>query len=372
MKNETHSRYADKCVENIKEWNISDKEKLKVKQFLKDYISGKITQKIGTNRDALLERLTQLLKIPLENIKDPSNKKDIEKFFDDLVIKKKICSSQRLFNIKTKISSVRSTGKPYAPKTQIEIIAVLKKYLLWRYKEIKLIEPLNIKVGKKERDIESLTLQEVEILYNHCKSDEERYIISLLFSSGARAEEFMSLRMCDITLPQKDEFIKVVIRNDTSKTKGRTISLYWTNTLEAVPRFLKQRENEGAKPTDFIMTKNYLSMQRWISRLGLKILKKRVHPHIFRHACADWLANRLNRQQMCVFFGWSFSSNMPDVYIQRQNVNMKDVDKEVMSGNYQELKDQMKKAEFENKLKNEEIKNIKIQLEKMILLFNKK
>lgn len=364
MKNETHIRNADACIENIKDWEINDKEKEKVKLYLKEYTSGKITQRIGTNPGALIERLVQLLKVPLEYIKQPTAK-EVERFFQDLVIKKKICSITRTFNRRTKDFLVSSTKKPYAPKTQIEMISALKKYLLWRYKDIKLIEPLNIKIGKKERDIESITLKEVELLYNNCKSDEERYIISGLFSSGCRAEEFMSWRICDVTLPEKDEFIKVIIKNSTSKTKGRTISLYWTKTLESIPQFLKQRATEGAKPTDFIMTRDYLSMQRWISRLGQKVLKKRVHPHIFRHACADWLANRLNRQQMCIFFGWAFSSNMPDVYIQRQNVNMKDVDDKVASSNYQELKDKMNKAEYENKIKNEELNEMKLQLVKV-------
>ncbi len=361
MKNETHIRNPEASIEHIVNWNISDVEKKKVKEYLKEYSSGKITQRIGTNNGALIERLVQLLKVPLEYIKQPTTK-EVERFFEDLVIKKKICSITRTFNRRTKEFHVASTKKPYAPKTQVEIISALKKYLLWRYKDIKLIEPLNIKVGKKQRDIESLTIKEAEILYNNCKSDEERYIISGLFSSGARAEEFMSLRMCDITLPQKDEFIRVVIRNDTSKTKGRTNSLYWTQTLDSFPRFLKQRELEGAKPTDFILTRDYLSMQRWISRLGKKVLKKRVHPHIFRHACADWLASRLNRQQMCIYFGWAFSSNMPDVYIQRQNVDMKEVDEKVVSSNYQDLKDRMIKQEYDAKIKNEEIEELKKML----------
>lgn len=350
MKNETHVRDAEGCVERIKEWHIKEEEKSKVKEYLKEYASGRITQKIGTNQNALIERLTQLLRVSLENLKQPT-KKEVETFFENLVLKNKVKS----YNPKTK----KYTGKPYAQKTQVEIISALKKYLLWRYKNAEIISPLNIKIGKKERDIESLTIPEIEKLYKGCKSDEERYILAGLFSTGARAEEFMSLRICDITLPQKDEFIKVVIRNDTSKTKGRTISLYWTPTLECFSEYLKKRKEEGAKPTDFVLTRNYVSVQRWVSRLGQNVLDKRVHPHIFRHACADWLASRLNRQQMCVFFGWSFSSPMPDVYINRQNINMKEVDDKVMSSNYQELKEKMEKQEYENKLKNEELDNIR-------------
>lgn len=351
MKNETHVRYADSCIEKINEWNIPDREKEKVREYIKKYASGKITNRLGNNPDALIERLTQLLRCPLENIKQPITEKEVETFFDNLVIKQKIKS----YSPKSK----EYDNKPYSTKTQIEIISALKKYLTWRYSDLKLIAPLNIRIGKKEKDIESLTLDEINKLYKGCKSEEERYLISGLFSSGGRIEEFLSIRLCDIILPQKDEFIKVVIRNDTSKTKGRTISLYYDKTLECFPEYIKQRREAGCKPTDFIFTQSYALVQRFLSKLGKRILNKRVHAHLFRHASADWLASRLNRQQMCIFFGWAFSSNMPDKYINRQNVNMKDVEEKVVSSNYQELKDKMAKQEYEAKLKNEELENLK-------------
>ncbi len=357
MKNESHTRYSASSIERIKEWKISQIERDKVKTYLEAYISGKITQRIGNNKDALIERLTQLLRTALENLKQPVTEKEVETFFDNLVIKQKIKS----FSPKTK----KYNNKPYSAKTQVEIISALKKYLTWRYNDLKLITPLNIRIGKKEKDIESLTLGEVEKLYKGCKSEEERYLISGLFSSGGRAEEFMSIRLCDITLPEKDEFIKVVIRNDTSKTLGRTISLYYSKTLECFPEYIKQRREAGCKPTDFIFAQSYSFIQRFISSLGKRVLNKRVHAHMFRHASADWLASRLNRQQMCIFYGWRFSSNMPDKYIQRQNVEMKDVDEKMVSSNYQELKDKVAKQEYDAKLKNEDIETVREENKKL-------
>ncbi len=154
----------------------------------------------------------------------------------------------------------------------------------------------------------------------------------------------------------KSGFIKAVIRNETSKTKGRTISLYWTKSLEAIPEFLKQRESEGAKPTDYVLTRSYNSLRAWIQRFGKKVLHKRVHVHMFRHACADWLASKLNRQQLCIFFGWKFSSNMPDIYISRQNVNMQVADEKIKSDNFTELQNQITKIEFERKMEAEKHK----------------
>ena len=350
----THYRNAEKYIDGVSKWDISEKEKKEATKFLNEYLAGRITQKRGNNPDALIEKVSQTLRVCLENIKEPTEK-EIQKFFDNLVVKQKIKSYDK--------KAKTYTGKPYSQRSQVEIISTLRRYLTWRYEKPQLLTPLKIKIGIKEKDIESLTLNEIERLYEYCKTDEERYIISGLFSTGCRIEEFLSIRLCDITLPAKDEFIKVVVRNESSKTKGRTISLYWLKTLESFPKYIQQRRNEGIKPTDYLLTKTYTSLSDWIRRIGNNALGKRVHAHMFRHSCADWLASRLNRQQLCIYFGWSFSSNMADVYINRQNVNMLEVDKKEHSTNYQEVKDKLAKQEYESKLKEERLEELNKKIE---------
>ncbi len=206
MKIETHRRNKEKYINGIQSWTIPTIEKKKVVEFVQEYLSGRITNKIGSNSGALVEKLIPALALAqdyylqgmdmdsvktlkkeeeklllLEKIKSEF-KKEVSRFVDDLVVDKKI---------KSKL------GKPYPPKSQKEIMNYHKRYLLWRYKDNDLVSPLAVTIETKERDIESLTLAEVEKLYRACKSDEERYLIAGFFSTGARAEEFLSLRMCD-------------------------------------------------------------------------------------------------------------------------------------------------------------------------------
>ena len=67
----------------------------------------------------------------------------------------------------------------------------------------------------------------------------------------------------------------------------------------------------------------------FLTRLGKRILNKRVHPHMFRKSSATFYASKLNRQQLCKKFGWTFSSDVVDVYINRAGVDEFEV-KDVM------------------------------------------
>jgi len=57
-----------------------------------------------------------------------------------------------------------------------------------------------------------------------------------------------------------------------------------------------------------------------LMRLGEKVLKKRVKPHMLRHSSATYWAPKMNRYQLCGKYGWAFSSDMPDRYIKRKGI----------------------------------------------------
>ena len=57
-----------------------------------------------------------------------------------------------------------------------------------------------------------------------------------------------------------------------------------------------------------------------ISNLAEKVLKKHVNLHMLRHSSATYWAPRMNRYQLCAKYGWTFSSNMPDRYIERKGI----------------------------------------------------
>src|SRR5882672_11989388 len=104
---------------------------------------------------------------------------------------------------------------------------------------------------------------EVERLYKHCRNARQRFLIAVLFDSGARAEEFHNIRFEDVYLPEgKDNFVKITLKQEYSKTLGRTIALYWKSSLEAVKEYLAERVADGIKPSDPIFRGDYTATRK--------------------------------------------------------------------------------------------------------------
>jgi integrase len=338
----THHRYADSKLKEVSDWKVSDQTKKDIRQFIEDYKSGEVTGRIGTNLDATIERVLQLLKPSLTFLE--KNKQDIKKFKDTL-LKDKIKSDLR---------------KPYSLRTKKMMLSTLTQFLKWKHPENHndLIKPLQVRIESKKPEPKSLSLNEIDKLYKNCKNNKERYVIANLFSSGARAEEFLNIRHSDITLPEKNEsFVTIRIREGFSKTEGRTIKLYYDKSLEATREFLNQRKQEGIEPDEPVIKDSYGAIKDWLVRIGQRVLKKNVHFHLFRSSCATWISSKINRNQMCIHFGWKFSSNMPDVYIKRQGVDMKEVTETFERSELEQIKNKLEKTNQEKSMEIEGLKS---------------
>lgn len=173
-----------------------------------------------------------------------------------------------------------------------------------------------VKIPKK--DVDYLREEEVEKLYKSAKSNGERFLMAVLFDTGARASEFLNIRAEDITEPTSSfPYYKINFKEEYSKTKGRNIGLYWKHSTEAVRDFLKERGE--LKEKEPVYNKTYNSIRIFLTRLGQRVLSKRIYFHLFRKASASYYAIKLkSRQQLCYRYGWTFSSSVPDVYITRQ------------------------------------------------------
>ena len=44
------------------------------------------------------------------------------------------------------------------------------------------------------------------------------------------------------------------------------------------------------------------------------------NPHMLRHSSATYWTARMNRYQLCAKYGWAFSSDIPDRYIERKGI----------------------------------------------------
>jgi len=326
----------------VDNWKIPEKCKKDLRIFLNDLGRGKINKGVQVSERTQVKYIS-LLRSPLIYFNKPIEKitkKNLEKYDSDLS-KDKLLSEKK---------------KPFSLNMKKDIRIALRVLLRWKLGETKanvLTDFFDTRDIKKTPDY--LKESEIEKLYKACKIEEERYIIAVLFDSGARAEEFINIRYEDIELPQKNNtFVKITLKEEYSKTEGRTISLYWHKSEEAVTDFIKERVKQGIKSNEPVITMTYDAVRFFISRLSKRVLKKPLHLHLMRHSSATYYATKLNRQQLCYRYGWKFSSDMPDVYISRAGMNNKELDEKFESTELNELKTKLSKEEFERKKMQEE------------------
>jgi site-specific recombinase XerD len=328
-------------------WKFPQSVKAEVLRFLEDLELGKVNRGKKLGRDRQLHYLNGL-RIPLEFFNKPMTKltvADVENF-------EKALSSGVLRN--------KCTSQPYSHNTQVEVRKLLKVFLRWRFgaaKALDLAGWLDTRYRTKTPDY--LKEAEVEQLFQNCRDARQRFLIAVLFDTGARAEEFHNIRFEDVALPEgKEDFVRIRLRQEYSKTLERTIGLFWQYSTEAVRKYVTQRLAAGARTTDPVFKGDYTATRKFLQRLGQDVLKRPVHYHLFRHSSSTYYATKLNRQELCRRYGWKFSSNMPDVYISRSGMEEKELGEKFTQTELGNLKSDFLKLEQADRLKGARIQEL--------------
>ena len=347
-------------IESIKNWNISEEDKKGLADFIKDYALGKISGHQA--KPDSLRPVLSYTRISLEFIGKPSSEfttEDTDKL------------SQALMSDTLQKNITRFTDKvtlvPFTEVGKLKMKNALKAYLEWKLgeKAIPITKILKIKPRIKEPTPDYISEMAVEKLYLAANCNEQRFLLAVLFDSGARAEEFHNIRFEDIQLPTGSEtFVKLTLKEEYSKTKGRVISLYWKYSLDAIREFLNERIRQGIKPSDQVFLRSYSGSRQYLQRLGLDVLNRRVHYHLFRHSSATHYADKLNRQQLCYRYGWRFSSPMPDRYINRKGIQSVELDKKFESTKVEDLKSLLEEQSRQNSLMKQQQQELMNELEK--------
>lgn len=345
-----HNRSIAGRKRQIKTWKLSAQEQKALLRFIEELELGKVNKgrKISESRQC---KYLDVLRLPLEFFGKPATRlrlPDLETF------EKAISSGQLQSNRKG----------PYAHSSKVDIRRALKVYLRWRLGATKasaLVGWFDTRHVNKTPDY--LKESDIEALLKACKSAEERFLVAVLFDTGARATEFHNIRYEDIQLPREgSSYAKITLKEEYSKTKGRMVSLYWKHSLDALRDYLRQREIEGIRADEPVFKRAYTAARLFLHRLGTRVLKRSIHYHLFRHSSATYYASKLNRQQLCIRYGWAFSSRMPDVYIARSGVDMEELDKKFTGTEVEGLKGSLVRMEQESKVKGDRIEQLETAL----------
>ncbi|MBU1165316.1 tyrosine-type recombinase/integrase [Candidatus Micrarchaeota archaeon] len=225
---------------------------------------------------------------------------------------------------------LRARAHHKSPRQKKEI----KKFFSWLYKLPKGQYPECvswIKAGnsiKKKLPEEMLTQEDILKLIRACNNARDRAIVSLLYESGARISELIrNIRIKDLRFDQlirmkkKDgNYVELVPLMLDGKTGQRQI--FVSDSIQYIREWINLHPHADNRDCYLFVNRTTGTpiiglnfAEKLLKLLAKKAgIKKRIHPHLFRHSRATHLAKHMTEQEMKVYFGWSGGSRMPATY----------------------------------------------------------
>ncbi len=301
-----HEARFDKTVERMAaDGTMVEKNRELMNRFVWDCklgktVKGRAKKKIGKLRILKYIYVLRVVSRWLNKPFDEVTQEDVERL---------------VFNIEENVYRKRNGNGNLSDETKLDYKKTLKKFYTWLGKP-ELVEFMDMSVKRKE--VPAITREELERLVNSTPSTCLKATLMALFDGGARADEFLNVRLKDVTKREygnDNDCFWINIRY--SKTIARTIPLpLCTKQLNEWLAEHPEMNNPDAQLTPM----KYTSLRRKVRALSQKVLKKHVTLHMLRHSSATYWAPKMNRYQLCAKYGWTFSSDMPDRYIERKGI----------------------------------------------------
>lgn len=325
--------------------DINNSEKAYVNQLEKVYATDKLK---GNNKEIILKyvRDSELGKTIIKGQKKKIGKLRIVKtiglllLFNDWLKKDfKEVTVKDMEDLILKLDSGKiksNRGTPFASETLMTIKKFIRKFWKWlkgqnkRYpKEVEWIDTTG-----ESADIHALPRLKDDIIKmcDNVSGYLKKSIIITLFDSGCRIAEFLNIRIKDVQ-QDDDGFYYINIRY--SKTFERLVSLPIASNL--LRKWLDEHPDKN-NPQSLLFPVRKPFVANLIKRIANKELNRHVTCHMLRHTSATYYASRLDRANFCNRFGWSFSSKMPDRYIDKAKINQKKVIKAIKEDEITEVK----------------------------------
>ncbi len=226
-------------------------------------------------------------------------------------------------------------GKDLAEASKTEFRKTIKVFYKWlnggeRYPEcVEWIKTTEKRSNNKLPE-ELLTEEEVKRMISAAWSPRDRAVISLLWESGCRVGELLTMRIKNVSFEENLTRITVL-----GKTGARRVPL-----LDSTPYLAEWLENhpfnEDSDAFLWVGIGNvgrgeflkYPALRKMLVNVAKKAkVKKKVNPHNFRHSRATFLANHLTEAQMNQYLGWVRGSDMAATYV---HLSGRDVDDAIL------------------------------------------
>jgi integrase len=270
----------------------------------------------------------------------PTNSKLINEFVRELDIrglsdrreKKYIILLRKFSHIKLATLSKRNVDKFFlflrdsdlTDETKFDYWCMFRIFVKWLKPNIDTREyRLKLRFKTKLPE-EILTLEEIRKIILSAKSIRDRSLLSLLYDSGCRPSELLTLQRTSIIFD--DDGLIVLFNGKTGARRVRIIT-----TLDS-DKFLKEYLSIDNELGNIFGKLSIERLNQIVKETAQKIgIHKRVYSYIFRHSRATHLASHLTEQQMKVYLGWSMGSDMVATYV---HLSGRDMDERVLELNH--------------------------------------
>lgn len=219
------------------------------------------------------------------------------------------------------VGHVETNG--YSESTKAGIKVAIKKFFKWlRGTEDYPIEVRWIKAslrrGTRKIPEELITEEDARKMMEAAGNSRDRALIAVLFDSGCRIGEVGKLKVKHV---QFDKFGAVIVVH--GKTGMRRVRLVPSvPSLAQWMSFHPARSNPEAplwvsfQDRFSVRCLTYPGARNMVYKLRRKAgIKKRIHPHLFRHSSATFWADKLTEAQMNERFGWVQGSAQSATYV---------------------------------------------------------
>ncbi len=184
-----------------------------------------------------------------------------------------------------------------------------------------LVEKLKLpKKPEPAASVKTLTSKERKQLIERAPTVQDRLLIEILDETGARIGEIANLRIKHV---QFDEYSGILSLTGKTGTRRRRV---YACTPDLRAHLNNHPHREDPESAVFVNSKGKpfrsWDYYRTVRLLGQRILKKDIHPHIFRHTRATEDSRHFTDQEMMKLFGWK----RPDMVMVYSHLSMRDVD----------------------------------------------
>lgn len=237
----------------------------------------------------------------------------------------------------------RSHNKKKSPLKKItqnyHLIAIRNFLKFLAKKDIATIQAEKVEIGKiPEREVDFLDNSEIERLFSSIPTDtfkglRNQAILKLLFSTGLRVSELVSINRNKINLESKELSVRgkggkirlVFISEDASLS----LKKYLAKRTDVDPAlFIRDQKNSKKESNSQDLRLTPRSIQRIVRSCAIRAgIVKNIHPHTLRHSFAtDLLLNGADIRSVQIMLGHS-SINTTQIYTHITNPHLKEIHK---------------------------------------------